>query len=163
MSRAFLFLGLILIATVASGCGNKKTEEASLDSDAILEEIETATQEGVVTVGDAQSDQIQSLDETTKITGGKVKTLSAASVPASTMTIEKPTTEQIQQALYNANLYTGKIDGVSGPMTKRAVREFQSQNGLTADGKVGHKTWGKLAPYFYNTGAVSPDTSSSGM
>lgn len=35
-------------------------------------------------------------------------------------------------------------DGIFGPLTKEAVKEFQKSNGLTVDGIVGAKTWAKL-------------------
>jgi peptidoglycan hydrolase-like protein with peptidoglycan-binding domain len=56
----------------------------------------------------------------------------------------KSTPENIQQALKNAGLYDGSIDGKIGPKTKRAIEEFQRQNDLQVDGKVGQKTWEKL-------------------
>ena len=58
-----------------------------------------------------------------------------------------PSSQEIQQALKNANLYQGKIDGNIGPETKRAIKEFQTRNNLNADGKVGSKTWEKLKAY----------------
>ena len=58
--------------------------------------------------------------------------------------LESPTPKNIQLALFNAGLYKGKVDGSIGPKTKKAIREFQEQNGLRADGKVGAKTWTKL-------------------
>ena len=35
-------------------------------------------------------------------------------------------------------------DGIFGPLTEEAVKEFQKNNGLTIDGIVGAKTWAKL-------------------
>lgn len=61
--------------------------------------------------------------------------------------VEKPSAQDIQQALKNANLYEGKIDGILGPNTRKAIEVFQSQNSLKADGKVGSKTWQKLKKY----------------
>ena len=60
---------------------------------------------------------------------------------------EKPTNQQIQEALKNAGLYSGKVDGSIGAGTKKAIRSFQAKNGLDIDGKVGRKTWQKLSTY----------------
>lgn len=60
---------------------------------------------------------------------------------------EKPGVRDIQQALKNANLYEGNIDGISGPKTREAIEAFQSKAGLNPDGKVGPKTWQKLKEY----------------
>lgn len=56
-------------------------------------------------------------------------------------------TKEIQTYLKNAGFYDGKIDGVNGRNTKRAIREFQSANGLNPDGVVGKKTWELLSTY----------------
>ena len=37
-----------------------------------------------------------------------------------------------------------KLDGDFGPETERAVRTFQSENGLVVDGIVGRNTWQAL-------------------
>jgi uncharacterized protein (TIGR02594 family) len=47
---------------------------------------------------------------------------------------------EIQQALKNKGFDPGAIDGVWGRKTIAAVKQFQSQQGLTADGIVGTKT-----------------------
>lgn len=59
----------------------------------------------------------------------------------------KPSIKDIQTALKNAGCYTGKVDGKSGPLTKKAVEVFQTANNLKADGKVGPKTWETLSKY----------------
>ncbi len=45
----------------------------------------------------------------------------------------------VQTALANAGIAVD-TDGVFGPATENAVREFQSQNGLVVDGIVGPGT-----------------------
>lgn len=37
-----------------------------------------------------------------------------------------------------------QADGIFGPLTEEAVKEFQKANGLSVDGIVGAKTWAKL-------------------
>ena len=66
---------------------------------------------------------------------------------------QQPTDQEVQQALHNANLYSGKIDGDIGPRTQKAIKDFQGQNGLKADGKVGPKTWAKLQPFLQSSAA----------
>jgi peptidoglycan hydrolase-like protein with peptidoglycan-binding domain len=38
-------------------------------------------------------------------------------------------------------------DGIFGPQTEQAVKDFQQSNGLVDDGVVGPLTWSKLHPY----------------
>jgi peptidoglycan hydrolase-like protein with peptidoglycan-binding domain len=59
----------------------------------------------------------------------------------------KPTAGEIQTALKNAGYYTGLIDGKIGPLTKKAIEDFQRANNLQVDGKVGPKTWALLGSY----------------
>jgi peptidoglycan hydrolase-like protein with peptidoglycan-binding domain len=53
-------------------------------------------------------------------------------------------TRGLQQALQAAGFNPGKIDGVMGPRTREAVKDFQKANGLTVDGKVGPRTMAAL-------------------
>ena len=45
------------------------------------------------------------------------------------------------QYLLNARGEKLVVDGIFGSATEAAVRTFQAENGLTADGDVGNKTW----------------------
>lgn len=71
------------------------------------------------------------------------------SIPPALSEEEKRLTrnKDIQKALKNAGFYTGEIDSKIGPMTRKAIREFQVSKSLTADGKVGPKTWAELEKY----------------
>ena len=51
---------------------------------------------------------------------------------------------QIQTKLANWGYYSGSIDGIYGSATEKAVKSFQSKNGLTADGVVGTQTLAAL-------------------
>lgn len=58
------------------------------------------------------------------------------------------TTIQLGSRGSDVKILQGKLnliqDGIFGPLTQEAVKEFQQANGLTPDGIVGTKTWNKL-------------------
>ena len=47
----------------------------------------------------------------------------------------------------------GPLDGLFGNKTHRAVKQYQSDRGLDADGIVGPKTWARLDPPTIQSGA----------
>jgi len=55
--------------------------------------------------------------------------------------------KKIQAALKNAGYDVGLIDGKIGKKTKQAIKNFQKEYNLKADGIVGKKTWAKLSVY----------------
>ncbi len=57
-----------------------------------------------------------------------------------------------QTALRRAGYDPGRIDGVFGAQTERAVQSFQRTVGVTPDGIIGPKTWAYLEPF-----ALEPD------
>ena len=53
----------------------------------------------------------------------------------------------LQVALYRYGKYKGPIDGISGPQTKQAIRDFQASAGLAPDGVPGKQTRKALGRY----------------
>jgi len=51
---------------------------------------------------------------------------------------------QAQQKLHQEGLYHGNIDGVLGPETKQALRQYQQQNGLSVTANLDRQTWDHL-------------------
>ena len=145
---------IVFLLMISVGCAKKaETEKINLDSDEALEELLTdATEE--TTAPTAPNALDSTLTANPPVQPGSPEAGIEASVP------ENPTNEQIQQALKNAGLYDGKIDGSIGPKSKEAIRNFQTQNNLSADGKVGPKTWAVLGPYLSKT-PVAPDPSAA--
>ncbi len=115
-----------------TGCLKKTADETTPAEQAVTQEAPAAE------VNQAAEPQAAGQEKSVSVESAAVGQPSA---------VEKPTVQDIQQALKNANLYEGKIDGILGSNTKKAIQAFQSQNGLKADGKVGSKTWHKLKEY----------------
>ncbi len=75
-----------------------------------------------------------------------VTTPAKAQAPATTLKPGASGTEvkKLQRALTALGYAPGKADGSYGPTTKKAVTDFQTAQGLTADGIVGPKTLAAL-------------------
>ena len=43
---------------------------------------------------------------------------------------------QVQEYLMLTGIYSGRADGINGPRTAQAIRDYQGANNLTADGKI---------------------------
>jgi murein L,D-transpeptidase YcbB/YkuD len=145
MSRATFFLVITMLFMTACG---KKAETPTTEevvSEELVSAPETqAPQSPVVVQPETATTPVSQASSAEPV----ISVLSAATGAASTTVApEKPSIMDIQKALKNAGLYTGKVDGTLGPKTKKAIEEFQKQNKLKADGKVGPKTWEKLKTY----------------
>jgi peptidoglycan hydrolase-like protein with peptidoglycan-binding domain len=54
------------------------------------------------------------------------------------------TVREVQQALQSKGFDVGPIDGVMGPRTSAALREFQQQQGLKGSGRLDRETLSAL-------------------
>jgi len=157
MKNLVLVLAVVFGLTTFIGC-NKKQKEDNAD-------LNSVTTENVVSVTDTSA---QNADNSVPVVvenssaAASTDVAEPAMAPASSTEVsEKPTPKDIQQALKNAGLYDGKVDGHVGPKTKKAVEAFQSQNGLKADGKVGRKTWKALSVYLNKSSEVTNPSADS--
>ena len=126
----------LLVSIVAAGCGNRR----SSDETEILMPM-------TITVEGEEAPMTNLMTKTGIPVEVRTETPDAQAEETAASGYTAPTAKEIQQALKNAGVYTGSIDGKMGPLSKRAIVEFQQQNDLTTDGKVGRKTWGKLKAY----------------
>jgi murein DD-endopeptidase MepM/ murein hydrolase activator NlpD len=60
--------------------------------------------------------------------------------PALAARMGSPSVAAVQVALRAKGLYSGTVDGVSGPATRAAVRSFQRRAGVAIDGVAGPRT-----------------------
>ncbi len=135
-----VLLSIAMISFSLTGCSKKKAEEIP------VAEMQTQA---------APSQAQLNAENLTSQAAPKAEAVSTSTqpgaIPASTpeasqavTSVTKPSGEEIQTALKNAGYYSGTIDGKLGPKSKKAIEDFQKDNGLVEDGKVGAKTWSKL-------------------
>lgn len=55
-----------------------------------------------------------------------------------------PEVKTLQEALNSQSKTSLNVDGIYGPKTEGAVRDFQKKSGLSIDGICGPKTWSRL-------------------
>ncbi|MFA6079674.1 MAG: peptidoglycan-binding domain-containing protein [Candidatus Omnitrophota bacterium] len=142
-----IFYTMIVAALVfaVSGCSTvpkKYTEEMS----GLKTKVDTLETRVGEMEAKQSSEQSLTAEDTTgqQMSGTNFSTKSSAGKTGARM-------RDIQSRLKNAGYYDGEIDGVKGKNTKKAIKEFQKANGLTADGVVGKKTWEALDKYAQGT------------
>lgn len=128
----FIFL-VVAVAVYLTGCGRRKDTLEEAQEPLSIEVSPTAT--------------ISTQQAPVAPAAVTAKSQQTVEVPLPPQSPYKPTSQQIQTALKNAGYYTGRIDGKIGPLTKKAIEEFQKANNLKADGKVGLKTWALLSAH----------------
>lgn len=129
LNHKFLILFVLVFCFAATSC-KKKEAESPFKSELPTNAMMTIT----------SSDQ---MPEPSVLEQREQKPETVASLEAESAS-SLPTLQQIQTALKNAGYYEGEIDGKIGSKSKKAILDFQKDNGLESDGKVGPKTWAKL-------------------
>lgn len=138
------FLGVLLIST--TGCASKKKTTRQLSAlesqvnvlTSELERVDQDLQETRASVQGGSAAPVSRYASAGVSTSGAVyRTPSGFEVPSM----------DLQRALKNAGYYKGNVDGKIGSGTKDAIRSFQQDNGLEADGVCGRTTWTKLSTY----------------
>jgi len=124
------------------GCSRSDESAEQMQEPMSLESLGTISTESPGEALDAFTDT--SVVDTEGIAGGTVVEL--ATIPGPPY---NPSKKEIQLALQNAGFYQGEVDGKIGPVSKKAIEEFQKANGLKVDGKVGLQTWGALEKYLF--------------
>jgi peptidoglycan hydrolase-like protein with peptidoglycan-binding domain len=156
MKNLVLVLVVVFGLTTFIGCNKKKKDDAA--------DLNGVSTENVFSVTDTST---QNTDNSVPVVVENASAAATTDVPEPAMAAApadvtgKPTNEQIQQALKNAGIYDGKVDGKIGPKTKKAVEAFQTQNGLKADGKVGRMTWKALSVYLNKSTEVANPSADS--
>ncbi|MDO5376969.1 MAG: peptidoglycan-binding protein [Clostridia bacterium] len=95
-------------------------------------------------------------------TGGTTaQTAATATLPAGTMLksgSRSDAVRKLQQDLTTLGYYSGTVTGHFGGVTENAVKKFQRNNGLSADGIAGAKTLAKIASALSGTSANTSTT-----
>jgi peptidoglycan hydrolase-like protein with peptidoglycan-binding domain len=139
--KTYLLLTLTA-ALMLAGCSKKQQALEEMQQPMSPEDLSRIKTQTTETVAQAQAPAPLAAPEATIVsTSGERLEPLPPSGPF------KPTAKEIQLCLKNAGFYAGNVDGKMGPMSKKAVEDFQKANGLEQDGKVGPKTWTALSKY----------------
>lgn len=128
---AIVIIVLVVIKVIGALNRKSEVEEMSMPTEMIIQPTESSESELQAPAAQTTQPQVAQPVMTS---------------PATTV-IQPMTPENIQMALRNAGYDPGPIDGKIGSKTKAAIIDFQKANNLTADGKVGPKTWAKLSGF----------------
>jgi peptidoglycan hydrolase-like protein with peptidoglycan-binding domain len=139
MNKNVILSGIAVTVFLTSGCGRQEQDASTpFESEEMAEDMNSTLNNEIAMMSQGTDEMGQAEPE-------------AAAVFDPSQPYVTPTNEEIQQSLKNAGFYEGKVDGVVGPRTKKAIRDFQAQNSLNSDGRIGPQTWARLAPFLHQT------------
>lgn len=160
MKKGIVVAGILFLI---SGCGRAPEDKMTKEEDLFPETTIEVPESGQQATGVVSDPSAQTFSQT-----GSQPAPTSMSVPMSATpqavkesilgTSSQGSTKDVQRALTALKLYEGRIDGKMGPKTKKAIEEFQRQNGLKVDGVAGPRTWQKLKSYLTASGTSAPTT-----
>ena len=130
-----LFVGLFFV----TGCATTRARQAKApDANAQIAQLQSELE-----AKDQQLQQAQAaLQQYESPQGGNAFYQgSRSSSSSSVIRVAGVSALDVQKALLHAGLDPGPLDGKIGKKTKSAIKQFQRNNNLSADGIVGEKTW----------------------
>jgi osmotically inducible lipoprotein OsmB len=93
-------------------------------------------------------------------TGQEASSAAASSVPTR---VGEGTIKTVQTKLQTAGLYKGRVDGIIGPKTRDAIKQYQTQAGLQQSGRLDQPTLAKLIDVGQGTqNAMNPQQGNGG-
>ena len=157
-TKGFLEVSLFFLAVLIgmSGCGQKQqvgeiapTEGASPTIVEVSSQSRDSSQTAASSTTSTPASNVTVVSASAPVSASPATSApSAASLATALPKDSLERTRTIQLALKHAGFYGGNIDGKGGPLTQKAVEDFQKSKGLKVDGKVGPVTWAELAKYF---------------
>jgi peptidoglycan hydrolase-like protein with peptidoglycan-binding domain len=111
-----------VVALAASACGGGETAESSTTTSVVFTETTTTT-----------------------VVSTTLATTTTTTVPAEKLSATS-TTLQVQLDLKALGFFDGQTDGIAGEETQTALRSFQTQQGIGADGEFGSQTDAAMVP-----------------
>src|SRR5262245_17383808 len=131
MSDDAKFLLVVGLLIAVAGCTQRASHknENMMKSEEFFKEIEAPV--AMETNAESQVPTVNAESGTTATTTTQAQATPAQTPAADQISLavpEKPSISDIQAALKNADIYQGKVDGVMGPKTKKAIQEFQQKN-----------------------------------
>lgn len=142
MRRPVFIIAALALTLALVGCGRRQQTLEEMQEPMSMDELNKLSVEGQMSV----EPKAAATQPVATAVSAVTQDIPVAATQA-TEAYTKPTNQDIQTALKNANFYSGAIDGKIGPASKKAIEEFQKANNLNADGKVGSKTWAALSKY----------------
>lgn len=122
------FSVLFFLVVFLNGCGNTRFNRLQKRVDGIEERLDVVEKSQTETAA-IQEDRSY-----------PPEVIIAEAPPQSRRCPDSLTKKDIQRALRQAGYYSGAIDGVFGPLTEKAVKNFQRDHGLKVDGITGPVT-----------------------